>query len=84
MFKRGIKIGILPRLFLAIAIGAAVGAVAPSCVIRALNCFSGTFGQFIRFFVPFIVLGLVAPAIAETGVGAGRMLLVTKIGRAHV
>ena len=77
MFKNGIKIGILPRLFLAIAIGAVVGAVAPGCVIRALNCFSGTFGQFIRFFVPFIVLGLVAPAIAETGVGAGRMLLVT-------
>ena len=72
-----IKIGILPRLFLAIALGAVVGFVAPECAIRAINCFSSTFGQFIRFFVPFIVLGLVTPAIAETGAGAGRMLLVT-------
>lgn len=69
--------GVLPRLFVAIAVGAVVGSAAPDCVIRALNCFSVTFGQFIKFFVPFIVLGLVAPAIAETGVGAGRLLLVT-------
>ena len=77
MSENGIKIGILPRLFLAIGAGVVVGLIAPECVICSLNCFSGTFGQFIRFFVPFIVLGLVAPAIAETGVGAGRMLLIT-------
>lgn len=77
MFKNGIKIGILPRLFIAIGIGVAVGYASPDYVIKSLNCFSGTFSQFIRFFVPFIVLGLVAPAIAETGVGAGRMLLIT-------
>ena len=77
MPKTKFKFGVLPRLFAAIAVGAVVGSVAPDCVIRALNCFSVTFGQFIKFFVPFIVLGLVAPAIAETGAGAGRMLLVT-------
>ena len=69
MFK--VKLGILPRLFIAIAVGIGVGLLAPGPVIRALNCFRDTFGQFIRFFVPFIVLGLVAPAIAETGKGAG-------------
>ena len=77
MFKNRIKIGILPRLFLAIGIGVVVGIVSPDCVIKSLNCFSATFGQFIKFFVPFIVLGLVAPAIAETGAGAGKMLLTT-------
>ena len=77
MSDRTIKIGILPRLFLAIAIGAIAGFFLPECAIRSLNCFSSTFGQFIRFFVPFIVLGLVTPAIAETGAGAGRMLLAT-------
>ena len=77
MPKTKFKFGVLPRLFAAIAVGAIIGSVAPDCVIRALNCFSVTFGQFIKFFVPFIVLGLVAPAIAETGAGAGRMLLIT-------
>ena len=81
MFK--VKLGILPRLFIAIAVGIGVGLMAPAPVIRTLNCFSGTFGQFIRFFVPFIVLGLVAPAIAETGKGAGRLLLMT-MGIAYV
>ena len=71
------KIGILPRLFAAIVIGALVGAFAPAWTIRALNTFSGVFGQYIKFIVPFIILGLVTPAIADTGRNAGKILLVT-------
>ena len=71
------KIGILPRLFIAIALGAAIGLVSPDWVMRSLNCFRDTFGQFIKFFVPFIIIGLVTPAIADTGRTAGRTLLVT-------
>ena len=71
------KIGLLPKLFIAIAIGIVVGFVSPDWVIRVLNCFRDTFGQFIKFIVPFIILGLVAPAIIDTGRSAGRMLLMT-------
>ena len=71
------KIGILPRLFVAIALGAVIGLYAPAWVMRSLNCFRDTFGQFIKFFVPFIIIGLVTPAIADTGRTAGRTLLVT-------
>ena len=71
------KIGVIGRLFIAMIIGTLVGGFAPGCVIRALNSFGGTFGQFIKFFVPFIIIGLVTPAIAETGKGAGRLLLAT-------
>ena len=71
------KIGILPRLFIAIALGAVIGLYAPAWVMRSLNCFRDTFGQFIKFFVPFIIIGLVTPAIADTGRTAGRTLLVT-------
>ena len=77
------KIGLLPRLFIAIAIGIVVGFVSPDWLIRTLNCFRDTFGQFIKFIVPFIILGLVAPAIIDTGRSAGRMLLMT-IGLAWV
>ena len=71
------KIGLLPKLFIAIAIGIVVGWISPDWVIRVLNCFRDTFGQFIKFIVPFIILGLVAPAIIDTGRSAGRMLLMT-------
>lgn len=49
----------------------------PAPVVRGVNTFTAIFDQFIKFMVPLIILGLVAPAIAETGHGAGRMLLVT-------
>ena len=74
-----LKIGIVGKLFIARAIGAAIGCFAPAPVIRVLNSIGGTFGEFIKFFVPFIVLGLVTPAIAETGKGAGKLLLATKV-----
>lgn len=71
------KIGLLPKLFIAIAIGIVIGCVSPDWVIRSTNCFRDLFGQFIKFFVPFIIIGLVTPAIADTGKSAGRMLLLT-------
>ena len=71
------KIGLLPKLFAALAVGALVGLYAPDWAIRSTNCFRDTFGQFIKFFVPFIIIGLVTPAIAETGRYAGRALLLT-------
>ena len=77
------KIGIIGKLLLAMAVGAVLGIFAPAWVIRSLNSFGGTFGQFIKFFVPFIIVGLVTPAIAETGRGAGRLLL-AMMGIAYV
>ena len=71
------KLGLLPRLFIAIGLGIAIGCCAPDWVMRTLNCFGSTFSQFIKFFVPFIILGLVTPAIVDTGKGAGRLLLIT-------
>ena len=68
---------ILVQLIAAIGLGAAFGCAAPAWGIRLTNCFRDQFGEFIRFFVPFIILGLVTPAIAETGRGAGRKLLLT-------
>lgn len=64
-------------LLAAMAVGSLLGATAPACVVRALNSFGGTFSQFIKFIVPLIIVGLVTPAIAEAGRGAGRMLLTT-------
>ena len=64
-------------MFIAIALGVAIGLFAPDWVMRTMNCFRDSFGQFIKFFVPFIIIGLVTPAIADTGRTAGRTLLIT-------
>jgi Na+/H+-dicarboxylate symporter len=71
------KIGLLAQVVVAIALGALIGSFAPDFCIRLLNTFRSIFGQFIKFIVPLIVIGLVTPAIADTGKGAGKMLLLT-------
>jgi len=74
---KNMKFGLLPRIAVAIVLGIALGAFMPTPVVRGVNTFVAAFDQFIKFMVPLIILGLVAPAIAETGRGAGRMLLIT-------
>ena len=74
---KSIKFGLLPRILLAIILGVTLGAYAPAAAVRGVNTFVAVFDQFIKFMVPLIILGLVAPAIAETGHGAGKMLLLT-------
>ena len=75
--KTKLRFSLLARIVLAIALGVSLGGLLPSPVIRAVNTFSGLFDQFIRFMVPLIIIGLVTPAIAETGRKAGKMLLAT-------
>ena len=72
-----IRFGLLPQIAIAIVLGIALGGFVPAPVVRGLNTFTAIFDQFIKFMVPLIIIGLVAPAIAETGRGAGKMLLLT-------
>ena len=71
------KPGLLTQLGIALVLGALAGLYLPACGVRALNTFREFFGQLIKFLVPFIVIGLVTPAIADTGKQAGKMLLLT-------
>ena len=72
-----IKFGLLPRIAVAIILGITIGGFVPAEIVRGVNTFTSVFDQFIKFMVPLIIVGLVAPAIAETGHGAGKMLLCT-------
>ena len=76
------RFGLLPRVITAIALGVVLGRVVPAGAVRGFATFNALFDQFLKFFVPLIILGLVAPAIAETGRGAGRMLVAT-VGMAY-
>ena len=71
------KLGLLPRLLLGIACGILIGALTPEAVVKILVTFSGIFGNFLNFVIPLIIIGFVAPGIAELGQGAGRLLGIT-------
>lgn len=72
-----IHFGLLSRVALAIVLGVALGLFVPAPVVRGVNTVAALVGQFIKFMVPLIIVGLVAPAIADTGRGAGKLLLAT-------
>lgn len=67
-------LGLFPRVVIAIALGALLGMAMPEVLLRILKTFNVLFAQCLKFVVPLLVLGLVTPAIANLGRGAGRML----------
>ena len=72
-----LKIGLLGKIIIAIALGVGLGLAAPAWMVRLFLTFNGIFSQFLGFAIPLIILGLVAPAISDIGKTAGKMLLVT-------
>ena len=71
------KLGLLPKVLIAIALGILLGNWMPHWGIRIFVTFNDIFSQLLGFLVPLIILGLVAPAIADMGKRAGKMLLIT-------
>ncbi|MFC7458784.1 dicarboxylate/amino acid:cation symporter [Brachybacterium sp. GCM10030267] len=71
------RLGLLPRIVAAIVLGVLLGLVMPEAIARVFTTFNGLFSAFLEFLIPLIIVGLVTPAIAELGRGAGRMLAAT-------
>ena len=72
-----VKIGLLGKILIAIALGIGLGLIAPAWLVRLFITFNGIFSQFLGFAIPLIIVGLVAPAISDIGKTAGKMLIVT-------
>ncbi|MBR5725893.1 MAG: dicarboxylate/amino acid:cation symporter [Muribaculaceae bacterium] len=73
------KIGLLPRIIIAIILGVVCGMFFPEWAVRCFVTFNSVFSHFLSFLIPLIILGLVTPAIADIGKGAGKMLLITAL-----
>ncbi|MBR2085388.1 MAG: dicarboxylate/amino acid:cation symporter, partial [Muribaculaceae bacterium] len=73
------KIGLLPRIIIAIIVGVVCGRFFPEGVVRCFVTFNSIFSHFLSFLIPLIILGLVTPAIADIGKGAGKLLLITTL-----
>lgn len=69
-----VKIGLLGRIIIAIALGVLLGSFVPEMFVRVFATFNTVFGEFINFAVPLIIIGFIAPAIAEFGKGSGKLL----------
>ena len=72
-----IKMPLLARIIIAILLGVIFGNFFNEAAVRAFLTFNGIFSQFLGFMIPLIIIGLVTPAIADIGHGAGKLLLAT-------
>jgi Na+/H+-dicarboxylate symporter len=73
------KIGLLPRIIIAIILGVLCGTFFPEWAVRCFVTFNSIFSHFLSYLIPLIIVGLVAPAIADIGRGAGKLLLITAV-----
>lgn len=73
------KLSLLPRVIIAIALGIGCGFFFPEWATRIFLTINGLFSNFLGFIIPLLILGLVAPGIADLGRSAGRMLLITAL-----
>ena len=62
-----IKLGLFPKVVIAILLGSLLGIIAPDVLVRILKTFNVFFAQILKFIVPLLVLGLVTPVRGESG-----------------
>ena len=79
------RLGLFGRIIVGILCGVALGfafahlgGVGEVCV-RVFKTFNVLFGQLLKFIVPLLILGLVTPAIADAGKGAGKLLVTVMV-----
>ena len=73
------NIGLLPKIIAAITFGLLLGMIFPAGLVRIFVTFNGIFASFLFFCIPLIILGMVAPGIADLGKNAGRLLAMTAV-----
>ena len=77
------KLGLLPKLIIAIVLGIVVGNIAKAVnlpiIIELGATYNSIFGNFISFCIPLIIIGFVVPGIADLGEGAGKTLAITAL-----
>ena len=77
MNLKKIKLPLLAKIIVAIVLGVLFGNVFNETTVRMFLTFNGIFSQFLGFMIPLIIVGLVTPAIADIGNGAGKLLVAT-------
>ena len=79
MEKKKLKLGLFPKLIIAIIIGILFGQFLPVWFCRIVVTLSSIFSTFLSFIIPLMILAYVTMGIANLKNGAGRLLLITVI-----
>ena len=72
-----LKNSLLLQIVIAIALGTYLGDILPLGISRIFSTFNAIFGNFLSFFIPLIIVGLIIPAIGNIGKEAGKLLVLT-------
>ena len=83
MSDKKFKLGLIPRIVIAIILGIIIGKYLPHSFTRIFITFSSIFGNFLGFIIPLLIIGFVAAGIADLGNDAGKLLGIT-VGIAYV
>ena len=79
MERKKFKLGLVPKLIIAIILGILIGQFLPESVCRLVVTLSGIFSTFLKFVIPLMILAYVTMGIADLSQGAGKLLLITVI-----
>lgn len=71
------KMGLVPKLIMGIIAGILIGSYAPEFLVQILVTASSLFSSFLKFVIPFIIIGFVTAGIADLATGAGKLLGIT-------
>lgn len=71
------KLPLLAKVVIGILLGVLFSIFLPEWCVRIFVTLSGIFSNFLGFIIPLLIVGLVAPGIAELGKGAGKLLGIT-------
>ena len=77
MEKKPFRLGLLPKLIIAIVIGVLFGQFLPVWFCRIVVTASTIFSTFLSFVIPLMILAYVTMGIANLKNGAGKLLLIT-------
>ena len=71
------KIPLLAQIIVAIILGVVCGMIFPEWLSKIFATINGIFSNLLSFIIPLLILGLIAPGIADVGKNAGRLLAAT-------
>lgn len=71
------KLGLVPKLIIAIILGILIGQFLPEGICRVVVTASGLFSTFLKFVIPLMILAYVTMGIADLSQGAGKLLIIT-------
>ncbi len=77
MKENKVKLGLVPKLIIAIILGILIGQFFPVWFCRIVVTLSGLFSSFLKFVIPLMILAYVTMGIADLSQGAGKLLLIT-------